>query len=304
MYDVVIIGAGPAGLTAGIFAARRGMKTLLLGDPNFLPTITEASVVDDYPGLPNITGAELQKRIEEHARKFNIDFKSEKAMNIERIKGGFSILTSAKKKYKSKTIIFATGAKHRNVGVPGEKEFAGRGVSYCANCDGPLFKNKKVYVLGGGDTALTSALLLHQIGADVSIIHRRNEFRGAEIFRKQVAKKKIPVLWDMILKKIKGDKFVRSIVVENVKTGKKKELSAEGVFIHIGTVPTSELAKQVGVMVDKNGFIKVDKKQATNVSGVFAAGDCCNNPTKRVVTAMGDGSKAAEFAYEYIKERE
>jgi thioredoxin reductase (NADPH) len=304
MYDIIIIGAGPAGITAGIFAARRDLRVLILGDPNFLPTITEATIVDDYPGVPNLRGPELQKMLEDHAKKFGIEFMDEKTVKVEKLKNGFSVLTSAKKRLQAKTIIFATGAKHRNVGVPGEKEFAGRGVSYCANCDGPMFKGKKVVVVGGGDSALTSALLLHQIGAKVTIMHRRDEFRAVEEYRKQVKKSGMPVLWNTVPREIRGGQFVKSVVVQNAKTKETKEIEADGVFIHIGTVPTSELAGQLGVNIDEQGFIKVDRNQATNVPGVFAAGDCCDNPTKRVVTAMADGSKAAEFAYEYIKSRE
>lgn len=304
MYDIIVIGTGPAGLTAGIFAARRDLKTLVLGDPNFLPTTTEATIVDDYPGIPNITGTELQKKFEEHSKSFKIEFKDEKAVKIEKIKKGFSVLTSGKKKHQTRTVIIATGAKHRRVNVPGEEKFAGKGVSYCANCDGPFFKGKKVFVIGGGDTAATSAVLLKQMGSDVTIVHRREELRAVEIFRNQIKKEKIPIIWNSILKKIKGDAFVKSVDMQNTKRGKIENVDVDGIFIAVGTVPTSELAKQVGVKTDDQGFIKVDKVQATNVPGVFAAGDCCDNPTKRIITSMSDGSKAAEFAYEYIKENE
>ncbi len=303
MHDILIIGTGPAGITAGIFAVRRSLNTILLGDPLSLPTMTEATIVDDYPCIPNIEGPKLMEKFLEHAKTMGIEIREEKALEIKKSKRGFTVKTE-RQTYETKTIIIATGAKHRNVMVPGEKEFVGRGVSYCANCDGPLFKGKKTVVIGGGDTALTYALLLDQIGADTTIMHRRDEFRGVEHFQRMVFDSKIKIMWNTIPKEIKGGKFVNSIVVENVKTKKQEEIKTDGVFVAIGTVPTSELAKNVGVGLDEVGFIKVDREQKTNVPGIFAAGDCCNNPSKRIVTACGDGSIAAEAAALYIKEME
>ncbi len=302
MLDVVIIGAGPAGLTAGIFAVRRTLKVLVLGDPGSPPTITEATLVDDWPSIPNIKGPDLMVKFQEHAKRMNVPVKNEKVLEIKKSGKNFLVKTE-KNVYETKTIIFATGARHRKVAVPGEEEFAGKGVSYCANCDGPLFKGKKVLVVGGGDTATTYALLLEQIGADTTLIHRRNQLRAVETFQKQIFKSDIKIIWDTVLKEIKGDRFVKSVVIENVKTKKRTELQMDGVFIAIGSVPMNELGKNIGLKVDKSGFIEVDKEQKTNVHGIFAAGDCCNNPTKRIITACGDGSKAAETAYMYIQEK-
>lgn len=303
VYDIVIIGAGPAGLTAGIFAVRRSLNVLVLGDPVSMPTIEEATIVDDWPGMPGTTGPELMRKFLEHAKRLGVPLKNEKALEIRKEDGSFAIKTD-KGEYRTKTVIMATGAKHRKAMVPGEENFVGKGVSYCASCDGPLFRGRNVLVVGGGDTAATYALLLEQLGADTTLIHRRNELRAVETYRKELGKSSVKFVWNSVLKEIKGGKFVRSVVVQDLKTKETKEMPMDGVFIAIGTVPSSELGKKIGIKTDGNGFIKVDRKQMTNIPGIFAAGDCSNNCTKRIVTAAAEGSIAAEMAYEYIKEME
>ena len=302
MYDVTIIGAGPAGITAGIFSARRDLKTLILEDPGSLPTATEAIWVDDYPGIPNIRGQELMKKMREHSKRFKIDSVMEKALDIRK-KGKVFAVKTDKAVHETRTLIIATGAMHRKTSVPGEEKFSGKGVSYCASCDGPLFKGKDVLVVGGGDSAVSYAILLDQIGSRTTLIHRRDELRAVEAYRDQIKKSGVKIIWNTTLKEIRGDTMVKSVVVEDVKTSKGTELPMDGVFIAIGSVPTTELAKNIKAKVDKAGFITVDKEQKTSVPGVFAAGDCCNNPTKRIVTACADGSKAAESAYMYVKEK-
>ncbi len=300
MYDVIVIGYGPAGCTAGIFAFRRGLKTLILGDPESLSQVEEATLIDDWPGDYNISGPKLIEKIREHVKKLGVETKMERALDVEKKGEGFVVKTD-KNAYSTKALIFATGAKHRKAMIKGEEEFSGKGVSYCASCDAPLFSGKRVAVIGGGDTAVTYALLLKDVGAEVMLIHRRDELRAVEFLQEKFFESKIPVLWDSVVLEIKGDDKVKSIVVMNKKTQEKKEIELDGVFIAIGTVPTSELAKKIGVEIDERGYIVVDKEQKTNIAGVFAAGDCCNNPCKKIITAAGDGAVAGDSAYYYIQ---
>lgn len=299
MYDVLIIGAGPAGITAGIFAIRRGLKTVILSDPESASQADEASIVDDWPGTMGIKGPKLMDSFREHVKKLGVEIKQEKVNQIKKSESGFEV-TNDEFRYRSKTIIIATGSKHRKGLIKGEDRFAGKGVSYCATCDGPIFKGKKVMVLGGGDTAVTYALLLDQLGADTTLVHRRDKLRATESWQDRILKSGVKIVWNTVCIEIKGNDFVKSVVLENVKTREKKEIPAEGVFVSFGTVPTSELARSIGVKIDKNGYIKTDREQKTNITGVFAAGDCCSNPTKKIVTAAGDGAIAAESAHNYL----
>jgi thioredoxin reductase (NADPH) len=303
MHDVAIVGSGPAGLTAGIFSARRNLKVIVFGDPNSLTQVEEAPQIEDWPGIESIPGVELEETFRSHAKKKGVELKEEKVVSVKK-KGKFFSVRTEKGATESKTLIFATGAKHRKSIVKGEEEFAGKGVSYCASCDAPLYKGKKTFVLGGGDSAAMYALLLDQIGSDVTIIHRRDELRAAEAWQKKLFKKKLKIEWDTIAMEIKGDKMVKSIVLFNKKTKKQKEVPADGVFVALGTVPTSELAKGLGVKINGAGFIETDNYQKTNVDGVFAAGDCADTPSKKIVVAAGTGAVAAESAYNYIKDNE
>jgi thioredoxin reductase (NADPH) len=303
MYDVAIIGSGPAGLTAGIFAARRNLKVIIFGDPASLTQVEEATLIEDWPGIESISGMELEETFMSHAKKKGVEIKEEKVISVKEKGKGFSVKTE-KGGAESRTLIIATGAKHRKSLVKGEDEFAGRGVSYCATCDAPLYKGKKTFVLGGGDSAIMYALLLDQIGSDVTLVHRRDELRAAEAWQNKLFKKKIKIEWDTIAKEIKGDKTVKSVILFNKKTKKEKEVPVDGVFVAFGTVPTSELAKGLGVKINEAGFIDTDIYQKTNVDGVFAAGDCADTPSKKIVVAAGTGAVAAESAYNHIKDNE
>ncbi len=301
MYDVVVMGAGPAGITAAIFAVRAGLKTLILNDPQSLSLIEEAVQIDDWPGDPGISGMELVKKMKEHVKKLKADYKDEQVLSVTK-DGVFRVKTS-KSKYETKTVVFATGAKHRKVMVPGEAEFAGKGVSYCASCDAPVFRNKKVLVIGGGDTAITDALILKSVGADATVVHRRDELRAAKSLEEQAKKAGVKFLWSTIIREIKGEQMVTSVVLMDVKTQKTFEEKVDGVFVAIGTVPLSELANKIGVKTDQAGFIMVDKEHRTNVPGVYAAGDCSDNPSKKLATAVGGGALAAESAFQYLQEQ-
>ena len=301
MYDVIVIGAGPGGMTSAIFAVRAGLKTLILNDPQSLSLIEEAVEIDDWPGDTGISGTDLIKKMKEHVKKLKADYKDEQVLGV--IKDGAFRVKTSKGEYDTKTVIFATGAKHRKVMVPGESEFAGKGVSYCASCDAPMFREKKVLVIGGGDTAITDALILRSVGADTTIVHRRDELRAAKSLEEQAKKAGVKFLWSTIIKEIKGDKTVTSTVLLDVKTQKTFEEKVDGIFVAIGTVPLSELANKIGVETDEAGFIKVDKEHRTNVPGVYAAGDCCDSPSKKIATAVGGGAMAAESAFQYLQEQ-
>ena len=300
IHDIVVIGAGPAGITAGIFAVRRSMKVVVLGDAMSLSTMEEASLVDDWPGMPGVMGPELIVKFREHAKKLAVPLMNEKAVEIRK-KGKNFIVKTERAEYETRTVIVATGARHRKAMVPGEKEFAGRGVTYCANCEGPLYRGKKVLVVGGGDTAATYALLLDQMGCHTTLLHRREELRAVDVYIRNLKKSKVKFIWNALLMEIKGGKMVSSVVYQDVKTKETKEIPMDGVFIAIGSVPSSELVKNLGVKTDEAGFIKADKKQMTNVPGVFAAGDCSDGCTKRIVTSTAEGSIAAEMAFEFIR---
>jgi thioredoxin reductase (NADPH) len=303
MHDVIIIGAGPAGSTAALFLQRFGLKTLLLADPMSLAQSEEAPMVDDWPGTREANGLELTDKFRDHAKSYGAEFLYEKVVSVSKTGTGFSVKTEENKTYQAKAIIFATGAKHRKAMINGEDKFSGRGVSYCASCDGPLYKGRKVLVVGGGDAALNSAVLLSKMGATVTIIHRRDEFRASHANQELLKKSGARIMLDTVIMEIKGDKMVSSVMLKNAKSGEIKDMRADGIFISIGSVPTSELAGNLGVKTDEAGYIIAGPEQETNVEGVFAAGDCTNRAAKKIVTAAGYGAAAATSAYNYIKGR-
>ncbi len=300
-FDVAIIGAGPAGLTAAIYSARYGLKTVVFEDPSVISQLAIAPFIENYPGFEG-TGLDLITKMKDQALKFGAEHKLERVEDVRK-EGDIFIVKTDGGEYKARAIIIATGGKHRELGVEGEKEFAGRGVSYCAVCDGFFFKGKRVIVVGGGNSALVDAMYLKDLGCDVTVVHRRDEFRADKAVQKRFFEKDIPVIWNSVVERIEGTKSVERVVLKNVKTGEKMELEVDGVFIAIGVKPQTEIASKLGVELDQYGYIKVDKRQATNVEGVFAAGDCCDNPLKQVITACGDGAIAAHSVYEFLKGR-
>lgn len=295
MYDLIIIGGGPAGLTAGIFAVRYGLKTLLLAAPGQPSQLALAAEVENYPGFKKIPGVRLLDRMSAHARTAGVEIKSEPVVDIK-IKKDKQLIITGRVSYLTRTTIIATGAAHRKAGIPGETEFLGKGVSYCASCDGVLFKGKPVVVWGGGDSALSAAIYLHDIGCRVTLVHRRAELRATAALVDKAKKVGVQFVLGRTIKKITGKKFVEKVVLDN-----GKEIICSAVFIAIGEVPAVELAKKVGIMTDKDDFIIVDAEQATNIAGIFAAGDVTITPLRQIITAAADGAIAAMAAYKYLK---
>ena len=299
MYDLIIIGGGPAGLTAGIYAQRARLKTLLLEKEMVGGQIAVSDVIENYPGFPSISGAELMEKFEQQARGLGLEIKLTDVIAVQK-KGEEKIVKTSDGDLITRTVIVATGAKPRRLGIPGEKELTGKGVSYCATCDGPFFKGQKVLVVGGGDTAVKEAVYLSRIANKVYIAHRRDQLRAEKIIQeKAMSTPNIEILWSHILKEIKGKTGVEKVALQNLKDNTVKELEVEGVFVFVGINPTTDF---VDVEKDKQGFIKTDQDMQTSVKGIFAAGDCRTTALKQVSTAVGDGAIAAFVAEKYIEE--
>ena len=308
-YDFVVIGAGGAGLAAAIYAARLKLKTLVLGHPHSteLPiggVITTTNIVENYPGFIKISGKGLAEKIEQHARSYDlVEIKEEQVTGIKKSDKSFIVKTN-KSEYKSKTLLFATGTKLKKLpeSVKGSREFENKGISYCALCDGPLFKNKVVAVIGGSNSAAKNALFLTEYAKKIYIIYRGEQIRPEPINLERMEKnKKIEIITKTNIKEIKGGEIVTSVVLGRPYKG-KKELRVDGIFVAIGNIALSDLAKQLGVELNKEGEIKINHMNSeTNVSGVYAAGDVTDKPFKQLITGVADGCTAAYSAYEYIK---
>ena len=299
MYDLIIIGGGPAGLTAGIYAQRARLKTLLLEKEIVGGQIAVSDVIENYPGFSSISGAELMEKFEQHAKGLGLEIKLTDVTDVQD-KGKEKIVKTSEGDLITKAVIVATGAKPRRLGVPGEKEFTGKGVSYCATCDGPFFKGQQVLVVGGGDTAIKEAVYLSKIASTVYLAHRRDQLRAEKIIQeKAFSTPNIKMLLSHILKEIKGKTGIEKVTLQNLKDNTVKELDIEGVFIFVGINPTTDF---VDVEKDKQGFIKTDQDMRTSVNGIFAAGDCRTTPLKQVSTAVGDGALAAYMVEKYIEE--
>jgi len=301
-WDVIIIGAGSAGLAAGIYAVRSGLKSLILEDKLAGGTISDAPVVVNYPGFAEISGGELAEKMTLHCRKLGAvihDLENVTSMNLT---GETKTVTTSRTTYEAKAVIICTGSHYKEIGVKGEKEFRGRGVSYCGVCDGPFFKGKRVLIIGGGNTAATAIIYLSGIAAEVVVVHRKSGFRAEESLVTGIASKQnVKILWNTEVQEIKGDKQVKAVTLIDNTTKNTSELAVDAVFVQIGEAPNSELAKASGVETDEHGHIKIDIRQQTNLSGVFAAGDVTDYPVKQVGTAVGQGITAALEAHSYIR---
>ena len=292
-YDVIIIGAGPAGLNAALYSARAGLKTLVLEKMFAGGQAATTSEVDNFIGTGKIGGAELCMRMEKQAKSFGAEIKYEDVTSLDSAK---KEVTTKKSTYGAKAIILAMGASPRKLGIDGEEKYRGRGVSYCATCDGGFFKDKTACVIGGGDTAAEDALYLSNICKKVYIIHRRDKFRAAaSITEKLYKNEKIEIVLNTVPEKISGGGTVENLTVKNVKTGEKTDILTDAVFVAVGNIPSSSLA--VGTLkTDENGYIIVDKNMRTSEKNIYAAGDVCQKTLRQIITACADGAVAATSA--------
>jgi len=301
-WELVVIGAGAAGLAAGIYGERSGLKTLTLEEKISGGTTADAPLIENYPGFQSINGRELAQRMVAHCRNLGVEIHElEKVASLE-FKGEKKIVKTDKATYETETVIIASGTSYRELGIPGEKVFRGRGVSYCGVCDGPFFKNKRVLVVGGGNSAVITALYIAELASEVKLTHRRGMLRAEEALVEALKNKRnVEILWNTEAKEIEGANVVDKALLFDNKTGETKELEVDGVFIQVGEDPNSQLAKKAGVNVDGEGYIIVDVRQRTNIAGVYAAGDVTNHPVKQVGTAVGQGITAALEAYGYVR---
>lgn len=294
-YDVIILGAGPAGLSAGIYASRAGLDCVILekGVPG--GQVLTSPTIENYPGFPEIAGMKLMENMAEHAKRYVDIREGEEAL---RVRGGdkFEVFTNSGK-YTSRALILATGSSHRKLDVPGEEGMTGKGVSYCATCDGFFYKGKEVIVVGGGNTALTDALHLSSLGCNVTIVHRRNQFRADKHLQDSITQHKISILWDTLVDEIVEGNEVTAVRLRDLKTGKVHTKPVSGVFVAVGEVPSSQLAAELGLDMDQGGFIIVDRSFRTNVSFVYAAGDVSGG-IRQIVAAVHGGAAAALSCFE------
>lgn len=305
MYDIIIIGGGAAGLSAAIYAMRGGMKTLVLEKVATGGQATKTYEIDNYPGFANApSGPELMQEFLKHAQKYDVEIRTEAVREIENIDGDIKTVKTRKGTYETRTIILATGATPRKLGVPGEAEFTGAGVSYCATCDGAFFKGLDTVVIGGGNTAMEDALYLARFCEHVFIMNRSKNFKASKtLFDKVKAEPRITVYTDMISEGFIGNGRLEKVLAKNTETGEQGFINASGVIIAIGITPENTIAKKYGVELCERGFIKTDMYLATNIPGVYAAGDCRVSPLRQVVTAAADGAVAATSAINYILAR-
>ena len=301
-WELVIIGAGSAGLAAGIYAERSGLKTLVIEEKIAGGITAEAPLVENYPGFQSISGSDLAQKMIAQAKGVGLVINEFETVTSMDLKPEPKLIKTKNARYEAKTVIIASGRHYREIGVPGEREFRGRGVSYCGICDGPLFSGKRLLVVGGGNSALITALYLSEIASDVKIAHRRDTFRAEQALSGALKEKaNIEVLWNTEVRGIAGEKLVTKASLFNNKSGENKELAVDGVFVQIGEDPNSLVAHDAGITVDEYGYIVVDTRQRTNIAGVYAAGDVSNNPVKQIGTAVGQGITAALEAYAYVR---
>src|SRR5690625_2054448 len=301
IYDVIIAGAGPAGMTAAVYASRANLDTLMIerGIPGGQMANTED--VENYPGYDHILGPDLSNKMFDHAKKFGAEYAYG---DIKEVIDGkeYKTVIAGSKEYITRTLIIATGAQYKKLGIPGEEELGGRGVSYCAVCEGAFFKERELVVVGGGDSAVEEGVYLTRHASKVTIIHRRDELRAQKILQERAFKnEKIDFIWDTVVKEINSkDGKVGSVTLLNKKTNEEYEFETDGVFVYIGMVPLSEPFKSLGI-TNEDGYIPTNEKMETSVPGIFAAGDIREKELRQIVTATGDGSIAAESAQQYIE---
>jgi thioredoxin reductase (NADPH) len=293
--DLVIVGGGPAGLSAGIYAVRSGLRTVVVERGPLGGQVATTPIVENYPGFTRVAGKSLVDILVSHALEYVQIFQGEEVLDIH--PGDPMVVTTSRRKFQSRAVMLATGASYKRLGVPGESRLGGRGVSYCATCDALLFKGKRVIVVGGGNSAVTEALYLHHVGVDVTMVHRRDSLRAQEHLTRNLEPNNIPILWNTEVREIGGKERVTEVLLYNNKTGETTMLPVDGVFVAIGYTPAVELAQRIGVEITEDGFIKHDSHHRTNIPGIYSAGDV-EGGFKQIVTAMGQGTEAALSVYE------
>jgi len=300
-YQVIIIGGGPAGLTAGLYASRAGLKSLLLECGVFGGQIVNAQLVENYPGFPEgISGIELGKLMHRQATRYGLESLTAEVIGVSS-EDTYEVSTT-EGNIQAQSVIIATGSEYRKLGVAGEERLSGRGVSYCATCDGFFFRDREVAVVGGGDTAITDALELVQNCRKVYIIHRRDQLRATKaVQEKAFSQPKIDPVWNTVVDEIVGDKMLNYLRLRNVKTGQSSNLEVDGVFIAVGLKPNSQVFSRL-VTLDEGGFVVTDELMKTSAPGIFAAGDVRQNSFRQAITAAGDGAAAASSAFKYLYE--
>ena len=301
-YDCIIIGAGPAGMTAALYAARANLKTLLLerGIPG--GQMNNTAEVENYPGFDSILGPDLALKMYDSINQFGVEHGYGNVVEVKDHQDYKEVITDDAS-YEAKVVIIATGCEHRNLEVPGEAEYSGRGVSYCAVCDGAFFRNKKLIVVGGGDSAVEEAIYLTQFADEVKIVHRRDALRAQKIIQDRAfANENISFIWDSVVEEIKGDdQKVTGVQIKNVKTGETYEEAADGVFIYVGLIPLTQAFTSLGI-TDDAGWIVTDERMQTKIPGLLACGDARQKHLRQITTAVGDGGIAGQQAYQYIEE--
>lgn len=302
IYDVIIIGAGPAGMTAAVYTSRANLSTLMLerGIPGGQMANTED--VENYPGYESILGPDLSNKMFEHAKKFGAEYAYGDVKEI--IDGKeYKTIIAGKKEYKARAIIVASGAEYKKIGVPGEAELGGRGVSYCAVCDGAFFKGKELVVIGGGDSAVEEGVFLTRFASKVTIVHRRDTLRAQKILQDRAFQnEKVDFIWNHTIKEINDENGkVGSVTLVDVNSGEEKEVKTDGVFVYIGMLPLSKPFVELGI-TNENGYLETNERMETKVPGIFAAGDVREKMLRQIVTATGDGSIAAQSAQHYVEE--
>jgi thioredoxin reductase (NADPH) len=301
-FDLVVVGAGPAGLAAGVYAVRSGLKTVVLEEKIAGGTAVDAPVIQNYLGFASVSGMELAQKMVAHAKAAGVQIREFEVVASLELRRESKVVKTDKAAYEAGAVIIASGSHYHELGIPGEKEFRGRGVSYCGICDGPLFKGKRVLVVGGGNSALMTALYLAERASEVKVAHRRDAFRAEEALVDALKNKdNMGVLLSTEVREIKGERLVNAAVLFDNRSGEIKELPVDGVFIQVGEDPNSRLAMDAGVAVDEDRYVKVDVWQQTSIAGVYAAGDVTNHPVKQIGTAVGQGITAALEAYGFVR---
>ena len=300
-YDVIVIGAGPGGLTAGLYASRANLSVLILDRGIYGGQMNNTAEVENYPGFKSILGPDLAEKMYQGATQFGAEYAYGSVEKVE-VNGDLKQVITDSETYEAPVVIIATGSQYRKLGVEGEVEYAGRGVSYCAVCDGAFFKDQPVAVIGGGDSAVEEGGYLAKLASNVNIIHRRDQLRAQKILQERAfANDKIDFTWDTVVTKINGDgQKVTSVSTHNKKTGEDGELKVNGVFIYVGVIPLSEPFKELGI-TDEQGWIKTDELMQTSLPGVYAIGDVRAKELRQITTAVGDGSIAGQQAFNYLE---